>query len=221
MTLLRVPVLLLLIFSGPALSWSGTIVQTRDCDTPLDSPCTVSPGTELTRNMSRNQRHVFQLHLGPKQFTRVIVEQKGSDVVVRLLDSNNVVLVDRDSPNGKLGPETVSILTQSDAVYFIEVYANALQPSAAYDLRVEPVQDATEQHQARVDAERLLMEGRTLIEKKTAESRNLAIERFARAVEIWKIVRDAREEGYALCNIAHPVCVDRVRPPCAARDRRP
>jgi CHAT domain-containing protein/tetratricopeptide (TPR) repeat protein len=151
--------------------------------------------------MSRNQRHVFQLHLGPKQFTRVIVEQKGSDVVVRLLDSNNVVLVDRDSPNGKLGPETVSILTQTDAVYFIEVYANASQPSAAYDLRVEPVQDATEQHQARVDAERLLMEGRTLIEKKTAESRNLAIERFARAVEIWKIVRDAREEGYALCNI--------------------
>ena len=110
------------------------------------------------------------------------------------------LLVERDNPNSKFGPEAVSDRAANEAVYYIEVCANESQPSAAYDLRVERIEDATEAD-SRVRAERLLMQGRTFASKQIVPSRNLAIEQFNQAVVIFRTIGDKQEEGYALCSI--------------------
>ena len=200
MTFVRVPLFLLLVVFCLTLSASHVSVQMEDCTAPEDGPYPISPGDRFTRPMGPNQRHVFRLLLGPRQFTRVIVDQKGLDVVIRLQDPNRALLVERDNPNSKFGPEAVSIAPQTEAVYYIEVCANELQPSAAYDLRVERIEDATEAD-SRVEAERRLMQGRNFGKQRTVAAHNLAIEQFNQAVEIFRTIGDKQEEGYALCSI--------------------
>jgi CHAT domain-containing protein/tetratricopeptide (TPR) repeat protein len=191
--------LLLVLLVG--LSETNVNAQTQNCVEPQEAPHLLNSGALLSRNISRNQQHVFRLALRAKEFARVTVDQKGADVVVRLLDSNRLLLVDRDNPNGNFGPEGVSIATPIEQTYYIEVCANRSQPAASYDLRVEISREATTADESRVAAERILMEGRRLAALGTTESRNLAIEQFNKAVEIWRTINDAREEGYALCNI--------------------
>ena len=199
-TFLRLPVLLLLFAVSPVFITNHALGQTEKCTEPEDPSHTLSSGEEFTRNMSRNQRHVFRLVLQPGQFGRVIIDQKGLDVVVRLLDSNRKVLLERDNPNGKFGPEAVSIVTRTEENYRIEVCANTSQPTAAYDLKVETLRPAVPNDDSRVAAERFLWEGQKLLDLNTVESRSRAIEQFSRAIEIWEKIDDELEEGYALCS---------------------
>src|SRR5215216_6022932 len=141
---------------------------------PQESPYSLSAGEVLTRNMGRNQRHVYSLSLMPKQFARVTVDQKGLDVVVKLLDPNRLLLVERDSPNGKFGPEAVSIVAQLEGVYYIEVYADKSQPAATYELRVDGPRESIVADNSHAAAERIPMEAQRLAGERTTESRNLA-----------------------------------------------
>lgn len=199
---LRLPLLLLVLLAAASSpSVSQTTTQSDSCAEPQDNPTTISPSEVLTRDMKRNQRHVFRLSLMPRQYVHVVVDQRGIDVVVKLLDPNRVLLIERDNPNGKFGPEAVSTVAQSDGSYYVEVCANKSQPAGNYELKVEGTRESTADDDSRVVAERMLMEARRLGEQRTRESRGLAIEQFKGALQIWRDLGDAREEGYALCSI--------------------
>jgi CHAT domain-containing protein/tetratricopeptide (TPR) repeat protein len=197
----RIYISFLLLVLLVALSDTNVRGQSQNCVEPQEPPFLLSSSTLLSRNINRNQQHVFRLELRAKEFARVTVDQKGVDVVVKLLDSNRLLLFDRDNPNGNFGPEVVSIATPVEQTYYIAVCANRTQPAASYELRVELSPEASAADESRVSAERMLMEGWRLARLGTPESRNLAIEQFNKAVEIWKTLNDAREEGYALCNV--------------------
>jgi tetratricopeptide (TPR) repeat protein len=137
--------------------------------------------------MKAYQRHIFRLSLAPQEYVHVEVDQKGVDVVVTLLDPNKTPLVERDSPNGKFGPEALSTVAQSAGIYYVDVCANKWQPAGSYQLKVEAPRPSNATDEKRVAAERMLMNG--------------TIEQFQNAVAKFHDLGDAREEGYALCNI--------------------
>jgi CHAT domain-containing protein/Flp pilus assembly protein TadD len=180
----------------------GQSTQNETCSEPPGTPYTLSPNESLSRNMTRNQRHVFQLSLLPGQYVHLVVDQKGIDVVLRFLDPNRRVLTERDSPNTKVGPEALSAVAQSAGIYYLEVCANRSQPAGgSYQLKVLGPRAGSPADDKRVAAEHLLMEGGRLASQRTEESHQRAIEEFQRAVEIWREIGDVREEGYALCSI--------------------
>lgn len=184
--------------SLPAMSQT---LQGEKCAEPQESPYLLKPDEELTRNMKRNERHVFRLSLKPKQFAHVVVEQKGIDVVVKILDPQELLLIERDSPNSKFGPEAISVVAQVKGSYYVEVCSSKTQPAGSYVLKVVGPREGTAADDSRVAAELLLMEARRLAKLKTAGSYNLVIEQLNKAVEIWRTLNDTREEGYALCGI--------------------
>ena len=182
-----------LLNAGPSLA--------QTCTEPADNPYTLSANEELTRNMTRNQRHVYQLSLLQRQYAHVVVDQKGVDVVVRLLDPNRQPLVERESPNGKFGPEAVSVVAPVAGTYYLEVCASRSQPAGSYQLKVDGPRQGTDNDEKRVNAEQLLLVGRKLAEQRKTETLTSAIEKYSTALQTWREFTDVREEGYALCNI--------------------
>ena len=191
----------LLLIVTPAPSFSQTLKQNEDCTELQDNPTPLQTGEVLTRTMKPNERHLFRVSLAPQQYVHATIDQKGVDVVVTLLNPNKELVIERDTPNGKFGPEAVSAVAQLAGTYYIEICANKKQPTGSYELKVEGPRQSTPADAKRVDAERMLMEGRRLVDQRTAESRALAIEQFKNAVPIFHELLDSREEGYALSHI--------------------
>lgn len=185
--------LVLLVNAGPSLA--------QTCTEPADNPYALSANEDLTRNLTRNQRHVYQLSLLQRQYAHVVVDQKGVDVVVRLLDPNRQPLIERDSPNGKFGPEAVSLVAPAGGIYYLEVCAGTAQPAGSYQLKLEGPRQVTDNDEKRVNAEQMLLAGRKLAEQRKTETLTAAIEKFTATLPTWRELADAREEGYALCHI--------------------
>lgn len=185
---------ILLLNAGPSLS--------QTCSEPADTPYTLGANEVVpARNMTRSQRHVYQLSLLQRQYARIVVDQKGIDVLVRVLDPGKQVITERDSPNGKFGPEAISVVAQTAGTYVVEVCTGRSEPAASYQLRVEGPRESTATDEKRIAAEQTLMEARKLSAQRKPETLTAAIEQFNKALQTWREISDAREEGYALCSI--------------------
>src|ERR1044071_6665749 len=62
-------------------------------------------GQPVERQIAGGQSHPYSISLSAGQYLKVIVEQKGIDVVVRLFGPGGQKIADMDSPNGSQGPE--------------------------------------------------------------------------------------------------------------------
>jgi len=184
---LRLPVLLLLLLVALSSSSLGqTLPQNQACTEVEDNLSPLNPGEDLTRTIKAYQRHIFRLSLTPQQYVHVEVDQKGVDLIVTLWDPNRSLLVKRDNPNGKFGPEAVSTVAQSAGTYYVEVCANNWQPVGSYELKVEGPRQSIAADDRRVAAERLLMEAPKLAQP-------AAIEHFKTAASIFHELGDTRE----------------------------
>lgn len=192
---LRLIVVALTVLAALPASVSPTIAQSDDCIETPDGPYTLAPGPPVTRQLTRSQKHVYQLTLAVNQYVHVVVEQKGIDVAVRLRDPHKNLLIERDSPNGKFGPEAVSAIAAEAGTYYLEICAGKSQPTGNYELSRETRQASVAADERRIAAEHLLAEAQR------PASRETKIELLKSAVKIWQELGDKREEGYALCSI--------------------
>ncbi|HEU4765734.1 MAG TPA: CHAT domain-containing protein, partial [Pyrinomonadaceae bacterium] len=183
----------LLLNAAPSLS--------QTCGESQDPPYALGANEAITRNMTRSQRHVYQLSLLERQHAHIVVDQKGTDVVLRMLDPNMQLLTERDSPNGKFGPEAISVVAQASGNYLLEVCSGRSEPAGSYHLRVAGPRESTANDEKRMAAEQTLMQARKLAAERKPETLTSAIELFTKALQTWREVSDAREEGYALCHI--------------------
>jgi CHAT domain-containing protein/predicted negative regulator of RcsB-dependent stress response len=197
-TFVRCSLLLFLLLTA-CLPSAGQTAQSEYCREPADAAYTLRQNDTLSRNITRNQRHIFELSLQPRQYVHAIVEQKGIDVIVRLLDPNRFLLIERNSPNAKVGPEAVSTVADTAGTYYLEVCADRSQPAnGSYQLKIEGPRESMTADEKRVAAEHLLMEANNFARK---QARLEAIKSLEQALEIWRGLGDVREEGYVLCNI--------------------
>lgn len=78
-------------------------------------------GIPIERNIGRGQNQSFSISLEQDQFLQLVVEQRGIDLVVRVVSPAGKQLGEFDSPNGSDGPEYVSLISATAGVYRIEV----------------------------------------------------------------------------------------------------
>src|SRR5678816_2034295 len=84
-------------------------------------PTTLQPGTPIERTIGPNQTQQFDITLEENSFIQLVVEQRGIDVVVKVLSPSGKTLGEYDSPNGNDGPEHVSFVGVSAGTYSIMV----------------------------------------------------------------------------------------------------
>lgn len=129
-------------------------------------PTSLQPGTPIERTLAAGQSHSYTINLEQDQFLRVVVDQRGIDVVVRAYSPSGRRLGEFDTPNGTSGPEDVTVIAETSGAYRIEVaplsgYDN---PSGRYEIKIVELRKATEQElQAGKNQEVLKAKGLALL----------------------------------------------------------
>jgi CHAT domain-containing protein len=191
-----------------ALSTTGKAVSFLPDWQQGESPCaangttviyTLEPGTILEKEILGKDSHCFKFDLQKNDFIHILVEQKGSDVrlIVFAPDGSNLLHIDR--PNGSHGSEGLSLIANAGGTFYLKVTGYSESATrGSYQIRVDALRKAIPQDESRILAERLVTEGEELRERKTAESLPLAVEKFNRALELWRAFNDTYEQAVTL-----------------------
>lgn len=163
---------------------SGQAVAAQDCQ-PLPPG---APAAE--RQIGGGEKHCFKVELKPDEFFQARAEQKGVNLLLRLLDAGGREVAQMNSPNGKEGPEVLTYVAASAGAYTLEVGPLGAQDgSGAYLIRREAARPAAPQDRRRVEVERLLAEG--MAARRERARLASAIEKLSAAEAGWRELGDS------------------------------
>ncbi len=191
----------LLMLSGP-LNAAKSLQES--VATPV-RPQELAVGQPVAREMRGGEQHTYQVNLNAGQYARIVLDQKGIDVVLVLLGTDGKPLVEIDNNlSGTRGMEVVSLLAEARGAYVFNVRLLEKGASAGkYELRIEDLRDATNADRTRVAAERSYVAGAQLQSERTSESRRKAIERYDEALRLMREAGDRRGEAMTLTNMGN------------------
>src|SRR5215813_8652006 len=117
----------------------------------------------VERELAGGETHAFQVALAAGQYLRVVVNQRGIDIGLKLSGPDGQRLVEMDSPNATQGPEIASVIAAQSGSYRIEVVS--LTKDAApgkYEAKVAALRAATEQDRKWTAAQSAYVKGQQL-----------------------------------------------------------
>jgi CHAT domain-containing protein/Tfp pilus assembly protein PilF len=153
----------------------------------------------VEREISGGESHRYQLSLESGQFVRLVVDQRGIDLVEVPSGPDGQTLAAIDGPNGTQGPEPVLLLAETGGSYSLEVRAsNATAGPGRYEIRLEELRPATPQDRSRVDAQQRFMQALTVARERSAPSQQKAVALFEQALALWRAAGDRYGEALAL-----------------------
>lgn len=159
----------------------------------------LQPNQSIEREIAGGLTHRYKVELKEGEFLQVRLEQKGIDVVVKLLDKDNKKLAEIDSPNGTQGFEILSFIVSDAGSYTVEV--GSLEANAAkgqYTIFLKTPRAATEKDVKTLQAKNLTGEAQALLSQRTAESFRAAREKFLRANLIYREINDKNNQAQTL-----------------------
>src|SRR2546427_189801 len=80
----------------------STFAQTNNDIRPLEA------GTAIEREIAGGETHTYQVKLATGQFSRVIIEQKGIDLIATLVTPDAKQAIEADLSSGGFGQESLS-----------------------------------------------------------------------------------------------------------------
>jgi len=158
-------------------------------NTNAGSVQTLQPNEPLQRELAGEEVHRYRFFLKENEFFQVRIEQKGIDVLLKLVDANGKILSTMDTPNGNSGPETLSFVALKGQFYELQIWSlDSRVDKGNYIIKRESPREATKRDRMRVEAEHLFMEG-----IRTRESQGLretSIARLEEAYSLWNVLGD-------------------------------
>ncbi|HKD78491.1 MAG TPA: CHAT domain-containing tetratricopeptide repeat protein [Candidatus Angelobacter sp.] len=123
----------------------------------------LQPGKPIERELSGAETHWYRLDVPEHQYAKVVVEQRGVDVTVQVLDNTGAVLAEYDSESRLTGVEKLGIAADSTAVYQLKVKASYPKIAAGrYQIQIGEQRAATDKDQAEFEAHKLATRAATL-----------------------------------------------------------
>ncbi len=147
----------------------------------------------LERELESGQTHEYRLTLKAREFIQVRVEQKGIDVVLSIHSSDGKELSKMNSPNGKEGFETLSLIADNAGSYVVKI--NRLKETGnadrgKYGITLMAKRASTAQDIKRIEAEKQLFKV-FQIRSKTTEEAQAEIEKYEALYPLWRELKDA------------------------------
>lgn len=155
-------------------------------------------GQVIEREIAGGESHSYRVSLTTGQYLRVVIEQKGTDVVARMFgtDGQKMVEVDND-PTG--GIESLSVVAEASGDYRLELQpSNKEAKSGQYAIEIQELREAASTDRIHVVAQKAFEEGNQLRDQQTAQSRVKAIQKYEEALALWRDLGNKRMEAYAL-----------------------
>jgi CHAT domain-containing protein/Tfp pilus assembly protein PilF len=112
-------------------------------------------GKPIDRTLTGAETHRYQIRLQKGQCAAIHVEQRGINVAVQLLGSDNDPLIEVDDEIGKEGTEKLEVVADHDGSYPIAVEAKLQHASGAYEIRLLEVRTASKLDQSLYEVRQL------------------------------------------------------------------
>ena len=188
-SLSTLPLILALLSHGSA---RGQSIDERDVQL-LDA------SQPIKRKISGCEFHYFRIMFRSGQYSRIVVNQLGIDVSVKLYQPDGKLIAHSDRLTGAYGPETISWIAESAGFYKLEVSSvRADQIAAYYEAKIAEERTATFQDRNRITAENVFMQAEQLRGQGTPESLDQAIAKYQEALEVRRDTGDLSGEADTL-----------------------
>ena len=153
----------------------------------------------IKRKISGCESQYFRIVFLTNQFSRIVVNQLGIDVSVKLYQPDGKLVAQSNRMTGAYGPETISWVADNAGSYKLEINsARADQIPAYYEVKIAEEHIATFQDRSHLSAEMVFLEAEQLRGMATPESLNQSIAKYEEALETLKNVQDRAGEAETL-----------------------
>lgn len=130
-------------------SWHAVSLLVLFCAAPASAQVPaplLESGRPVKGTLAPGDVHAYRVPLDAGAVARLVVEQRGVDVVVASFAPAGSALTEVDSPNGRDGPEPMTIIAGPAGEYRIEIrrLEGAEAPVGEYEARVEALLTAVE-----------------------------------------------------------------------------
>lgn len=154
-------------------------------------------GAAVERRIRSGETHFYNFSAASGEFWQVRVEQRGSDVVLRLRGDRGNTLKQTDSPNGQAGWEVLSFVAEKAGEYKLEVFAfpaeeeaSAQSAPSGYVLQIKHARAAAAADLRRIEIERVFGEA---VAARSSENDDVfaeSIPKFEIALAGWRELKD-------------------------------
>src|SRR6185436_1722233 len=86
-----------------------------------DDIAQLEPGKYFERKLEGGKAHFYEIRLDGEQFLRVVVDQRGIDIALKLFGPDGGQLSSVDDRRGERGQEVASVIASTPGIYRIEV----------------------------------------------------------------------------------------------------
>jgi hypothetical protein len=156
-------------------------------------------GHPVERQLKGGKTHSYRIDLRAGEFLQVAVYQKGIDVITSVTGPDMSPLIEMRTPAGDRRPERVSLVAQTSGSYRVDVRSADKQAQRGpYAVAIASLRQAIPQDRDRIAAERLFIEGTLLLGDQTKEGFTGAIERYAKALILYRSAGDRGGEAWTL-----------------------
>jgi CHAT domain-containing protein/Tfp pilus assembly protein PilF len=163
----------------------------------------LEPGKPIERELSGGLSHVYKVTMTTDQFLRIVVEQRGVDVVVALSTPDGKKIAEADVERVSERTETLSAISELAGAYLIEVRSpkKSAKPGR-YEIKLEELRTATAEDRYRVAGEAISREAEQLRSgTETLEAKRKSIEKYHEALELYRRATDRHGEAVTLNSI--------------------
>ncbi|HKD12543.1 MAG TPA: CHAT domain-containing tetratricopeptide repeat protein [Thermoanaerobaculia bacterium] len=167
------------------------------------APAPLVDGVPQRHPVAGGQAHSYRIALRRGQLVRIVLEQRGIDLDLRLFDPDGLCRMNMDGPNGSLGSETITWIVEQSGEHRVEIRSLTPQdPSGHYEIRAVVSDVIRPADRERMAAERARAEASRLFSVGTRESR-MELTRFReQALRIWKDLGIREEAAVELIGLA-------------------
>jgi tetratricopeptide (TPR) repeat protein len=184
----------LLFFIGISPFWAS-LAQDEQQVLPLE------PRNRIEREMSGGKSHSYRIAVASDQYLRVVLDQRGIDVVLALFAPDGKKMKEVDSLNGSNGPEMFSAIAERAGVYRVEVRAlEKIADLGRYVIELEELRMATAADKDREAAGEVFLQAGQL-RNGTLEEKRESIEKYQEALKLYRRAGDRSGEASTLNNI--------------------
>jgi hypothetical protein len=107
-------------------------------ESPASAQGALEPGAGVTRDLPWGATHEYRLDLVAGQFVRIVLDQRGVDVALRLLEPSGEQTVTTDGIFAPYGPELLCYVARTTGAYRLEVMsATKGERTGQYDVLLQ------------------------------------------------------------------------------------
>lgn len=165
----------------------------------------LTDGLSLERDLRGGEVHVYPVEIQAGQFLRVIVQEEGIDLAVRLLDPREAEVTGVDGINPGRSDEDLAAVAAASGEYRVEIRApNPKAKPGRYQLRVEGPRPAGGEDEVRAEAVRAVWDAASE-RGEDEEARQRQIRSLERALPLWQRLREPRRiaDAYSFLAFLH------------------